>query len=132
MMLARARMVLLALLAGTAVGVLVPAQASAFVSYYNCVNKPSSQWCDGRANGSFDGLHSWDYNQAYNPGSGSFIVCQGVYKPSTGIWIGSGPSCGSNHVVGLYGNQTCACLEANVHHQAGSPKSINGFADADL
>jgi hypothetical protein len=127
---ARARLALLALVAATTVGVLVPAQASALSSYYNCVNKPAFQWCDGRANGSFDGQHSWDYNEAWNPGGGSFTVCEGIYKPSTGTWIATS-LCGGNFVGHYYGAQTCACLEANIHHQAGSSKSINGFADTD-
>jgi hypothetical protein len=127
---ARARLALLALVACTAVGVLVPAQANALASYYNCVNKPAYQWCDGRANGSFDGLHSWDYNEAWNPGGGSFAVCEGLYWPATGTWIGI-PSCGTNWVGRYYGNQTCACLEANIHHQAGSSKTINGYANTD-
>ena len=126
---ARARLALLALVACTAVGILVPTQASALSSYYNCVNKPSHQWCDGRANGSFDGLHSWDYNEAWNPGGGSFRVCEGLYWPATGTFIGS--LCGGNYVGHYYGTQTCACLEANIHHQAGTSKSINGYANTD-
>lgn len=128
---ARARLALLALLACTALGVLVPSQASALLSYYNCVNKPAYQWCDGRANGSFDGLHSWDYNQAYNPGSGTFVVCEQLYKPSTDTWLGGSPACSDNYVGRYYGVQTCACLEANVYHRASSSKSISGFADTD-
>lgn len=127
---ARARLALLALAAFIAVGVFGPAQASALLSNYNCVNKPPLQWCDGRANGSFDGQHSWDFNEGWNPGGGSFHVCQGIYKPSTGTWLPI-QTCGMNYISRYYGVQTCACLEANVHHQAGSPKSINGFADTD-
>lgn len=127
---ARARFALLVLVGCGLVGVFIPSQASALVSYYNCVNKPSNQWCDGRANGSFDGHHSWDYNEAWNPGSGSFTVCQGVYKPSTGNWLPS-VSCGTNWIGRYYGVQTCACLEANVQQQSGTSKSVNGFADTD-
>lgn len=129
---ARARLALLALIAATAVGALAPAQSSALSSYYNCVNKPAFQWCDGRANGSFDGLHSWDYNEAWNsnPGGGSFYVCEGLYQPSTGNWL-TIPLCGNNWVGHYYGAQGCACLEANMYHQAGSSKSINGYANTD-
>lgn len=127
---AKARVALLALVTVSAVGALVPAQASALTSYYNCVNKPSHQWCDGRANGSYDGQHSWDYNEGWNPGGGSFTVCQGVYKPSTGGWL-SGISCGTNWTSHYYGDVTCACYDAEIHQQSGSPKSINGFADSD-
>ena len=127
---ARARLALLALVACAAVGVLVPAQASGLVSYYNCVNKPHDQWCDGKANGSYDGQHSWDYNEAWNPGGGTFTVCQGLWKPSTGTWLAN-RTCGANWIGRYYGVQTCACLEANIKQQSGSPKSINGFADTD-
>jgi hypothetical protein len=127
---ARARFALLALVAVVAVGVLVPAQASALTSNYNCVNKPHNQWCDGKANGSYDGQHSWDYNEAWNPGGGSFTVCQGLWKPSAGIWLAN-ITCGGNWIGRYYGVQTCACLEANILQQSGSPKSINGFADTD-
>lgn len=126
---ARARLALLALSAAGVLGVFVPAQASAFTSYYNCVNKPSHQWCDGRANGSYDGQHSWDYNEAWNPGGGSFTVCQGVYKPSTGNWLDY-PTCFTNWISRYYGDVTCTCYDAEVQQQSGSPKSINGFADA--
>jgi hypothetical protein len=101
------------------------------VGYYSCVNKPHNQWCDGRANGTFDGLHSWDYNEAWNPGGGSFQVCQGVYKPSSGNWL-AGDSCGSNWVGHVYGNVTCVCYEAQIRQTSGGPRSINGVADADL
>lgn len=127
---ARVRIALLALVTVGAVGILVPAQASALTSYYNCVNKPSNQWCDGRANGSYDGQHSWDYNEGWNPGGGSFTVCQGVYKPSTGGWL-SGLSCNTNWTATYYGAVTCACYDAEIQQQSGASKSINGFADAD-
>jgi hypothetical protein len=127
---ARARLALLVLLVVTVVGILVPAQASALTSFYNCVNKPSHVWCDGKANGSYDGLHSWDYNEAWNPGGGSFTVCQGLYRPATGVWL-SGISCDTNWTSTYYGSITCACYEANIHQQSGSPQSINGFADTD-
>ncbi len=126
---ARAKLALLVLVGCGLVGVLIPAQASALESYYNCVNKPSGQWCDGRANGSFDGQHSWDYNQAWDP-LGSATVCQGVYKPSNGTWLSS-VSCGGGWVGRYYGAQTCACLEAKAQQQSGSPRSVNGYADAD-
>lgn len=127
---ARVRLALLVVVACAAVGVLVPAQASALSSYYSCVNKPAWQWCDGRANGSFDGRHSWDYNEAWSFGSGSFEVCEGLYWPAGGNFIGS-QLCGGNFIGHYYGVQTCACLEALSYHRASSSKSINGFADTD-
>jgi hypothetical protein len=126
---AKARLVLLATLAAGALGALVPSSASAFVSYYNCTSKPPHQWCDGRANGSFDGLHSWDYNQAWSIGGG-VNVCQQVWKPSTGGVL-AGSNCAWNAVAFYYGNVQCACYEAEVKHVGAFPQGINGFADAD-
>lgn len=128
---AKARLAVLALFAVSAVGIVVPTQASAFVSYYNCVNKPSHDWCDGQANGTYDGQHSWDYNSGTNPGGGSFYVCQGVYHPSSGTWL-TGHGCGLNWTTHVYGNIQCACYDAKVAQTSGSAQSINGFADADL
>ncbi len=126
---AKARLALLVVLAAAALGTLVPASASAFVSYYNCVAKPANQWCDGRANGSFDGLHSWDYNQGWVPVGGS-TVCQQVWKPSTGGYL-PGASCGWNVTSNYYGAVACVCYEAEVKHTNAIPQNVNGFADAD-
>jgi hypothetical protein len=127
---ARVRVAVLALIVVGAVGIVVPTQASALSSYYNCVNKPNLEWCDGRANGTYDGQHSWDYNEGWHPGGGSFYVCQGIYKPSTGGWL-DGHSCGLDGVSHYYGNVMCACYDAKVAQTSGSAQSINGFADAD-
>lgn len=124
---ARARFALLVALVATAWMVTVPASAEAFVSYYNCVNKPGWQLCDGRANGSFDGLHSWDFNQAYS-GAG-ITVCQAVINHSTSAWL-AGDSCAPTLTSHYYGNVTCACYEANIYHGAGGNYSLDGFADA--
>ena len=118
-------------LATAALILAVPASASALISYYNCVDKPSGLWCDGRANGSFDGLNSWDYNEGWNPGSGSFTVCQQVYRPATGNSL-AGSSCHTNFTAYYYGDVTCVCYEAEVMQTSGSQKSINGYADSDF
>jgi len=115
-------------LAATLLAVVLPAQASAWVSYYNCVNKPSGHWCDGRANGSYDGLASWDYNEGWNPGAGAFGVCQRVWRPATGGLLGG--SCSTNWTGYYFGNVQCNCYEANVKQTSGSPKNINGYADS--
>lgn len=130
---AKARLALFAVLAVGVLGAVVPASASAFAGYYNCVLKPSNQWCDGRANLSFDGLHSWDYNEGWYPGAwdGSVTACQRLYKLSTGTQL-AGSSCGANYTNNYYGNQTCVCLEAEVKQISGGPHSINGYADADF
>ncbi|HEX2160834.1 MAG TPA: hypothetical protein VHF88_03340 [Thermoleophilaceae bacterium] len=120
----------LAVAAVSALGMAVPAQASAFTSWYSCVSKPSGQWCDGRANGTYDGQHSWDYNSGA-PTSGSFYVCQQVYHPASGTSL-AGSSCGLDFVSHVYGNVTCVCYDAEVAQTSGSPQSINGFADADF
>lgn len=108
------------------VGAAAPARSDALVSYYSCSNKPPGDWCDGRANGTFDGLHSWDYNQGYAPGT---TACQGLYKPSTGSWL-VGTACDPDGLATNYYNpQSCACLEANIAHHAAGNMTINGFAD---
>lgn len=129
---AKARFALLAVLALGAVGALVPAQASAVVSYYDCVLKPVGDWCDGRANGSFDGLNSWDYNYGWYPGAwdGSVVICQQVYKPATGLPLAGG-SCHENYADADYGNVQCVCYEAEVRQYSGGPHSVNGFADSE-
>lgn len=129
MMNAKARLAVLASIAVSVVGIAVPTQATAFVSYYNCVNKPSVEWCDGQANGSYDGQHSWDYNAASSVG-GSFNVCQGVYHPASGTWL-AGHGCAMDWANNYYGNVQCACYVAKVAQTSGSPQSINGFADAE-
>ena len=124
----RARLALLGVLVVAALVAVVPSQANAFVSYYNCVNKPSDLWCDGRANGSFDGLNSWDYNEGWNPGAGSFGICQRVWRPATGNALGA--SCGTNWTGFYYGNVQCNCYEANVKQTSGVARSVNGYADS--
>lgn len=128
---ARLGLALLIVVGACALSALAPASANAFVSYYNCVLKPSNQWCDGRANGSFDGLHSWDYNYGWYPGTwdDSVYVCERVWRPSTGFVLGD--SCSYNWTEHIYGNITCVCYEANVKQISGGPHSINGLADAD-
>jgi hypothetical protein len=126
---ARVRLALLALLV-LGCGAIAPSQASAFMSFYDCVNKPGNQWCDGRANGSYDGENSWDYNEAWNnTGGGLFEVCQRVYKPSTGVYL-VGASCGDNSTGNLYGDVQCVCYDAEIRHTDTTPRSIAGFADS--
>jgi hypothetical protein len=110
----------------------VPGQASAFDSYYNCVLKPVNQWCDGRANGSYDGQNSWDFNQTWYPGAwdGTVTACQHVWKPSTGGVL-AGASCDSNVTQNDYGDVQCVCYDAEAMQQSGGPHSINGYADSD-
>ncbi|NLT07006.1 MAG: hypothetical protein GXY03_11945 [Solirubrobacterales bacterium] len=117
--------------AAIALALAVPSSASAAISYYNCVAKPSGQWCDGRANGSFDGLDSWDYNEGWNPGGGSFNVCQQVYRPATGNSL-AGSNCGTNFTSYYYGAVSCVCYEAEVKQTSGSAQNINGYADSDF
>jgi hypothetical protein len=127
---ARTRLALSAVLALGVIGALAPSSAGAYTSLYNCISKPSNKWCDGRANGSYDGLHSYDYNHGwYNgPWDGSVWMCQHVWKPSTG-WV-LGGSCAYNWTSALYGNQTCVCFEAEVLQVSSGPKNINGHAEA--
>ena len=103
--------------------------AGAAVTYYNCVNKPPFAWCDGKANGSFDGLGSWDYNEAWNPGSGTFPVCERVYRPATGGVL-NGWGCAHNWIAHYYGDVQCNCYEAHARHEAGGNRNVNGYADS--
>lgn len=125
----RARLALLVVVAASCTAAIVPTSAGAFESYYNCVLKPPNQWCDGRANGSFDGLHSWDWNEAWYPGSsGVAYMCERVWKPSSGGILGS--SCYWDWTGHYYGNVQCACYEAEGLQNSGGNHSIEGHADA--
>jgi hypothetical protein len=128
---ARARLALLCALACLVTGAAVPAQANAVVSYYNCVMKPSNVWCDGRANGSFDAIDDYDYNEGWYPGAwdGSVTACQRLYDPPTGTTLG-GSSCAANFSATDYGTIT-ANWEANVKQISGGNHSINGAANTN-
>jgi hypothetical protein len=128
----RVRLTLLATFVVAGGATAVPAPAGAFVSYYDCYLKPSGQWCDGRANGTYDGTHSWDYNKGSYPGAwdGTVTACQRLYRPSNGTTL-SGDSCGLNVSSNYYGNITCVCYDAEVRQYSGGPHSIDGYADAD-
>jgi hypothetical protein len=104
----------------------------AYESYYNCELKPSGQWCDGRANGSYDGLNSWDYNEAWYPGTwnGTVTACQRLYKPSDGTTL-TGNSCQANWTAYDYGAVTCSCYEAEAKQISGGAHSIWGYAIAN-
>lgn len=130
---ARVGLALLSMLAFCAIGAMAAAPAQAYTSYYNCVLKPSNVWCDGRANGSYDGLNSWDYNEGWYPGTwdGTVTACQRLYKPSDGTVL-TGSSCGLNYTSHDYGTITCSCWEANVKQISGGNHSINGMADSDF
>jgi hypothetical protein len=115
-----------------AVGSIAPSTASALDSYFNCVLKPSGQWCDGKANGTYDGLHSWDYVEAWYPGTwdGSVTACEhNIY--TSGAVVAAG-TCAANWTSTYYGAQTCVCLEAEVRQYSGGDHSINGYADSDF
>jgi hypothetical protein len=126
---ARAWRSLLALIFVAAVAALVPSAATATFpgySYYHCIAKPTNQWCDGQATGTYTGRHSWDYNQA---SGGAFTVCQRVYNPSTAYEL-PWATCGGSFTSRNYGNNTCACYDAEIKQTSGSPQNIYGFADA--
>jgi hypothetical protein len=128
----KARSALLAALVVGALSALAPSSASAYVGTYNCVLKPVGQWCDGRANGTYDGQHSWDYNEGWYPGAwdGTVTACERVWKPSTGGVLAGG-GCSLNWTSTYYGNVVCVCYDAEVRQYSGGPHSINGYADAD-
>jgi hypothetical protein len=130
---ARARLVLLAAFVGVLLSGFFPSHANALISYYGCYMKPVNQWCDGKANGTFDGLHSWDFHQGWHAGAwdGSVIVCEQMYDPSTGASLPNS-QCDFDSVDHYYGNITCACYEAEIkqYSNPSGPRSINGYADA--
>jgi hypothetical protein len=109
----------------------VPAGATAFDGYYNCVLKPSWQWCDGKANGTYDGLHSWDFNEAWYPGpwDNTVTACQRLIKPSDGSVL-VGNNCAANWASSSY-SVTCVCYRAEAMQISGGPHSINGHAVAN-
>lgn len=123
-----ARLTLLALVI-FGFGALVPSQAGATLSFYDCTVAHDT-WCDGRANGSYDGENSWDYNEAANNTGVPFVVCQRVYKPSTGVWL-DGNSCDANWSGNDYGNILCVCYDAQIKQQSGTSRWIIGFADSE-
>ena len=125
---ARARFALLVLTAVCAGAMLAPAQASAAYSFFSCTSQTSGVWCDGRGNGSYDGENSWDYVEVW-PTSGSFQVCQRVYKPSTGTWL-TGDGCWQDWESHYYGDVQCVCYDAQIRQTSGSAQSISGYADS--
>jgi hypothetical protein len=129
---ARARLALLSVLAFSAIAAAVPAAADAYVSYYDCYLKPSNVWCDGRANGSFDQIDDYDYNEGWYPGTwdGTVTACQRLYKTSDGSVLG-GSNCAANYTAYDYGTVTCVCYEANVKQISGGDHSIHGMADSE-
>jgi hypothetical protein len=130
---ALARLALCLALVVCVAGGTATSDAEAFVSNYSCTLKPVDQWCDGRANGTYDGIHSWDYNKGSYPGAwdGTVTMCQHIWKPLTG-YEHPGKSCGLNVTANYYGNITCICYEAEVKQLSGGPHSVNGYADASF
>lgn len=127
---ARARAVLLAVVAAAVMGIAVPAQADAAVSYFSCVNKPSDLWCDGRANGTYDGQDDWNVVEGWHMDYGqNYGVCQRLYKPSTGGVL-SGDGCAVDFVHHYYGQVQCACYDAEIAQTSGGQRTIYGFADS--
>jgi hypothetical protein len=128
---ARAQFALSAVVSAFALSAFAPAPATALISHYDCYLKPSNQWCDGRANGTYDGQNSWDFNQGWYPGAwdGTVTACQHVWKPSTGGVL-TGSSCAVNFTQNDYGNVVCSCYDAEVLQISGGAHSVNGFADS--
>lgn len=128
----RGRRLLLAVAVAVVFSALAPATGSAFTGYYNCVLKPVGQWCDGQANGTYDGLHSYDYNEGWYPGSWNNTVtsCEHVWRPATGAELGIGETCAYNWISHYYGTVSCVCYEAEVRQYSGGPHSINGMGEA--
>jgi hypothetical protein len=127
---ARARLVLLGVLAFSILGAGSATPADALISYYNCTLKPSNLWCDGQANGSYDGQYSYDWQEGWYPGTwdGSVTACQMLLVTSTSAQL-TGGSCAPNSTANGYGTNTTT-VEANVKQISGGDHSINGHAEA--
>jgi hypothetical protein len=130
---ARARLALLCVLAFVAMTAAIPAGADAYVSYYDCYMKASNSWCDGKANGSFDQIDDYDYNEGWYPGPWDNTVqaCQRLLRTTDGVTMG-GTSCQFNYTSNYYGALTCVCYEANAKQISGGNHSINGMADSNF
>jgi hypothetical protein len=128
---ARARLALLGVLALSALGAASASPAEALDSYYNCVLKPSNSWCDGQANGSYDGQYSYDYNEAWYPGAwdGTVTACQRLIRTSDSFVL-TGSSCAANTSYSNYTGNTIT-VEANIKQISGGDHSINGHAIAN-
>lgn len=129
---ARALRALFCVLVFSALAAASASPASAYTGYYSCTLKPAWQWCDGRANGTYDGQHSWDYNEGWYPGAwdNTVTACQRLYKPSDGSQL-SGSSCAYNYTSNDYGTVSCVCYDAEVMQVSGGTHSIYGMAIAD-
>jgi hypothetical protein len=125
------RLLLALVLAGTAMMLSASSAAAVFDGYFNCTLQPVGAWCTGQANGTYDGLHSWDFHEGWYPGpwDNSVTACQRLYKPSTSSTL-TGSSCTPNYASNVYGTQTCICLRAEVRQYSGGLHSINGHAVA--
>lgn len=109
----------------------LPAATLAYDSYYSCTLKPVGVWCDGRANGTYDGQHSYDYNAGWysGPWDNTVTACQRLYRPSTGA-TRSGSSCGLNYSENYYGPTSCICYDAEARQYSGGPHSVEGHGQA--
>jgi hypothetical protein len=127
----RGQLALVVAVVTTVAALFAPGTAAALDGYYNCVLKPAGQWCDGRANGTYDGVHSWDSSEAWYPGvwDNTVTACERLYKPSNGTTLGS--SCAANYVFHNYISVTCVCYEAHAMQVSGGAHSINGHAVAN-
>jgi hypothetical protein len=123
---------LLLALCALLLALLAAPSAQAYDSYYYCELKPSGSWCDGQANGTYDGINSWDWQEAWYPGewNNTVTACQRLYRPSDG-YVATGASCSLNRTYNAYGTVTCYCYEAEARQYSGGPHTIWGHAIAN-
>jgi hypothetical protein len=126
------RLAVALVLALAAVGSGAPS-ASALESYYYCSLKPVGSWCDGKANGTYDGLNGWDYTEAWYPGDwdNTVTACEHVINPSNGTEIGGGGNCDLNWTSHYYG-AISGSYEAEVRQYSGGPHTIYGYANSSF
>jgi hypothetical protein len=107
--------------------------SSALESYFYCSLKPVGVWCDGKANGTYDGLNGWDYLEAWYPGdwNNTVTACERAINPSTGVVLGGGGSCQLNWTSQYYGNIS-GSWEAQARQYSGGPHTIWGYANSSF
>jgi hypothetical protein len=120
----RARRSFIVLLACCAGFFAAHSAAQAFTNGYCGVLINQGSWCGDGSN------HSYYYNRASYPGSGSVTVCERMLLADTNIQRMT-PSCGVNYLAHNYGTSGC-CYEAEVTHvnSGGARHTINGLAQA--
>lgn len=100
------------------------AVASAFTNTYCGVLINQGSWCGDGSD------HSYYWNRATYPGSGTVTVCERMLIEDTST-VRQSAACGDNYVARDYGTSGC-CYEAEVTHRysGGARHTVTGQAKA--